>query len=38
MVEQVTSMDFHARDARRIGPAPEGVLDRAIALLDACIH
>jgi mRNA interferase MazF len=38
MVEQVTSLDFRARDARRIGPAPEAVLDRALALLDACIH
>jgi mRNA interferase MazF len=38
MVEQVTSMDFHARDARRIGAAPDVVLDRALAVLDACIH
>lgn len=38
MVEQVTSIDFRARGARLIGPAPQGVLDRAVALLDACIH
>lgn len=38
MVEQVSSMDYRARAARRIGPAPEGVLDRALALLDACVH
>lgn len=38
MVEQVKSIDFRARDAKRIGAAPAAVLDEALALLDAVIY
>lgn len=38
MVEQVESIDFRARSVKRIGPAPESVLQEALALLDACIY
>ena len=36
MVEQVRSIDFRARQAKRIGKAPEQVLQEALSLLDAC--
>lgn len=38
MVEQVKSIDFRARGAKSLGPAPAAVLDEALALLDACIY
>ena len=38
MVEQIESIDFRARKAKRIGPAPEAVLQEALSLLDACIY
>jgi mRNA interferase MazF len=38
MVEQVKSVDFRARDARRISAAPAAVIDEALALLDACLY
>ena len=38
MVEQVKSIDFRARKVRRIGPAPESVLQEALSLLDACVY
>lgn len=38
MVEQVKSIDFRARDAKRIDTAPAAVLDEALALLDAVIY
>ncbi|HSF14638.1 MAG TPA: type II toxin-antitoxin system PemK/MazF family toxin [Vicinamibacteria bacterium] len=38
MVEQVKSIDFRARKAKRIGQAPEHVLDEALSRLDACIY
>ena len=38
MVEQVKSIDFRAREAKRIGPAPEAVLRETLSLLDACIY
>lgn len=38
MVEQVKSLDFHARRAERIGRAPAQVLDEALSLLDACLY
>jgi len=38
MVEQVKSIDYRARGLRRIGPAPEPVLDEVLALLDACVY
>lgn len=37
MVEQVKSIDFRARDAKRIGRASESLLDEVLAILDACI-
>jgi len=38
MVEQVKSIDFHARKAKQIGRASDEVLDRVLAILDACIY
>jgi len=38
MVEQVKSIDFHARNAKRIGRASEGVLGEVLSILDACIY
>ena len=38
MVEQVKSIDFRARNVKRIGPAPAAVLEEALSLLDACIY
>lgn len=38
MVEQVKSIDYRAREVKRIGPAPEAVLDEVLSLLDACIY
>ncbi len=38
MVEQVKSIDFRSRDAKRIGSAPEPVLDEVLSILDACIY
>jgi len=38
MVEQVRSLGFRARGVKRIGLAPEQVLQEALALLDACIY
>ena len=38
MVEQVKSIDFRARRAKRIGRAPVQVLDEALSILDACIY
>lgn len=38
MVEQVKSIDFRARQARRIGKASESLLEEVLALLDACIY
>ncbi len=38
MVEQVKSIDFRARRAKRIGRAPEQVLQEVLSLLDACIY
>ena len=37
MVEQVKSLDYHARSARIIGKAPEALLDDVLSILDACI-
>jgi len=37
MVEQVKSIDFRARDAKRIGRASESLLDEVLAILEACI-
>lgn len=38
MVEQVKSIDFRSRDAKRIGSAPAPVLEEVLSILDACIY
>ena len=38
MVEQVKSIDFRSRNARRIGRAPAQVLEEALSILDACLY
>lgn len=38
MVEQVKSVDFRSRGARRIRTAPQEILDEVLSLLDACIY
>lgn len=38
MVEQVKSIDYRARAVKRIGAAPEAVVEEALAILDACIY
>ena len=38
MVEQVKSIDFGSRNVKRIGPAPESILQEVLSLLDACIY
>ncbi|HOZ45771.1 MAG TPA: transcriptional regulator/antitoxin, MazE [Candidatus Hydrogenedentes bacterium] len=32
------SIDFHARDAKRIGKASSAALDEVLSILDACIY
>ena len=38
MVEQVKSIDFRSRSARRIGGASDGLLAEVLSVLDACIY
>ena len=38
MVEQVKSIDFKARKARRLGKASAAVLDEVLSILDECIY
>jgi len=38
MVEQVKSIDFRARSAKRIVKAPDPVLAEVLSVLDACIY
>ena len=38
MVEQVKSLDFRARGVKRIGPAPEPVVEEVLSILDACVY
>jgi len=38
MVEQVKSIDYTARRARRIGAAPAALLQEVLSILDACIY
>jgi mRNA interferase MazF len=38
MVEQVKSIDFHARKIKLIGKASDDVLDVVLSILDACIY
>ena len=38
MVDQVRSLDFRARSAKRIGSSPEPVLEEVLSILDACVY
>ena len=38
MVEQVKSIDFRSRNVKRIGSAPEPVLQEVLSILDACLY
>ncbi len=38
MVEQVKSIDYHARKIKFIGRATNEVLDMVLSILDACIY
>ncbi len=38
MVEQVKSIDFRSRRARRLGKAPAEMLAEVLSILDACIY
>ena len=38
MVEQIKSLDYRARNVKRIGHAPESLLEEVLSLLDACIY
>jgi mRNA interferase MazF len=38
MVEQVKSIDFRARKAKRMGKASDSVLEEVLSILDACIY
>jgi mRNA interferase MazF len=38
MVEQVKSIDFRARQAKRMGRASDTVLEEVLSILDACIY
>jgi mRNA interferase MazF len=38
MVEQVKSLDYKTREAKRIGRVPEPLLQEVLALLDACLY
>ncbi|MFH1707800.1 MAG: type II toxin-antitoxin system PemK/MazF family toxin [Planctomycetota bacterium] len=38
MVEQVKSVDYQSRKAKRIEPAPAALLDEALAILDTCLY
>ncbi len=38
MVEQVKSVDFHARRAKRIAHASDKLLSNVLSILDACIY
>ncbi len=38
MVEQVKSVDYRARNAKVISKASRGLLDKVLAVLDACIY
>ena len=38
MVEQVMSIDFRSRKARRLGKASTATLDEVLSILDACIY
>lgn len=38
MCEQMKSIDFRARAAKRIGTAPPEFLDEVLSVIDACIY
>jgi len=38
MVEQVKSIDFRTRKAKRIGKASDSLLEEVLSILDACIY
>lgn len=38
MVEQVKSIDYHARDALFVAPAPPTLINEVLAVLDACLY
>jgi mRNA interferase MazF len=38
MVEQMKSIDFRSRKAKRIGKAPTAILQEVLSILDACIY
>ena len=38
MVEQVKSIDFRTRKAKRLGKASAGILEEVLSILDACIY
>ncbi len=38
MVEQVKSVDFHARRVKRIEPQNDELLSEVLSILDACIY
>lgn len=38
MVEQVKSIDFRSRKARRLGRASAATLEEVLSILDACIY
>jgi mRNA interferase MazF len=38
MCEQMKSVDFRARDLKRIGVAPKEFLDEVLSVIDACIY
>ena len=38
MVEQVKSLDFRSRRVKRIGSAPEPVLQEVLSILAACLY
>ena len=37
-VEQVKSVDFRARQAKRIAKAPQPVLEEVLSILEACVY
>ena len=38
MVEQVKSIDFRARRARKLAHSTDAVMDEVLSLLDACVY
>jgi hypothetical protein len=38
MVEQVKSIDYRARSVKRIGAAPEPILEEVLSISGACIY